>query len=507
MIPPSKDFKQDAKAALSTELPLNSDLGRLTTGTGNPVPSNQTSLTAGDLGPVLIQDFHLIDKLAHFDRERIPERVVHAKGAGAHGYFEVTKDISHLTCAKFLSKVGKRTPMFARFSTVGGERGSADTARDPRGFSLKFYTEEGNYDMVGINTPVFFIRDPLKFPDFIHTQKRDPRTNIHQEDMKWDFWSKVPESLHQVMILFSNRGTPDGLRHMHGYSSHTFKFVNEQGRVHYFKWHFRTDQGVKNLSAAKAAELEGSDPDYSTRDLFEAIERGEYPSWTAYIQVMTEEEAFNYKYNVFDVTKVVSQKDFPLQEVGRFVLNRNPENYFAEVEQAAFSPSHLVPGIAPSPDRMLQGRLFSYPDTHRHRLGANYLQLPINKPLTPVLNQQRDGPMCFTDNGGRLPNYEPNSFGGPAEDQHVRETDLKSAVEGYIGRHTYELTDADFEQPRKLYNLLSKSEQQDLIDNIAGSISKAQLVFQRNIVPHLKRIDSDYGGRVEAILKEKNPDY
>ncbi|KAJ1720363.1 catalase A [Coemansia erecta] len=507
MIPPSKDFKQDAKAALSTEIPLDSNLGRLTTGTGNPVLSNQTSQTAGDLGPVLIQDFHLIDKLAHFDRERIPERVVHAKGAGAHGYFEVTKDISHLTCAKFLSKVGKRTPMFARFSTVGGERGSADTARDPRGFSLKFYTEEGNYDMVGNNTPVFFIRDPLKFPDFIHTQKRDPRTNIHQEDMKWDFWSKVPESLHQVMILFSNRGTPDGMRHNHGYSSHTYKFVNEQGHVHYFKWHFRTNQGIKNLSAARAAELEGTDPDYATRDLFEAIERGEYPSWTAYVQVMTEEEAFNYKHNVFDVTKVVSQKDFPLQEVGRFVLNRNPENYFAEVEQAAFSPSHLVPGIAPSHDRMLQGRLFSYPDTHRHRLGPNYLQLPINKPLAPVLNQQRDGPMCFTDNGGRLPNYEPNSFGGPAEDHRVRETDLESTVKGYIGRHTYELTDADFEQPGKLYNLMSKSEQQDLIDNIAGSISQAQLVFQHNIVPHLKRIDSDYGNRVEAILKQKNANY
>ncbi|KAJ2592185.1 catalase A [Coemansia sp. RSA 1722] len=507
MIPPSKDFKQDPNAALSTEQPLGQNLGVITTGTGNPLPSNQTVQTAGPRGPVLLQDFHLIDKLAHFDRERIPERVVHAKGAGAHGYFEVTKDVRHLTCAKFLNKIGKRTPMFARFSTVGGERGTPDTARDPRGFSLKFYTEEGNYDMVGNNTPVFFIRDPLKFPDFIHTQKRDPRTNIHQVDMKWDFWSKVPESLHQVTILFSNHGTPDGVRHMHGFSSHTYKFVKEDGSFHYFKWHFRTNQGVKNLSAKRAAELEGTDPDYSTRDLFEAIERGDYPSWTAYVQVMTPEEALNYKYDVFDVTKVVSKKDFPLHEVGRFVLNRNPENYFAEVEQAAFSPSHLVPGIAPSEDRMLHGRLFSYPDTHRHRLGPNYLQLPINRPLAPVLNQQRDGPMCFTNNGGRMPNYEPNSFGGPQEDHRVREIDSMTKVDGLVGRHEFKLTDADFEQPRALYNLMSEKEKTDLVDNIAESISQAQLVFQRNVVPHLKRIHEEYGSRVEAILKQKNSAY
>ncbi|KAJ2890168.1 catalase A, partial [Coemansia aciculifera] len=368
-------------------------------------------------------------------------------GAGAHGYFEVTKDISHLTCAKFLSKVGKRTPVFTRFSTVGGELGSADTARDPRGFSVKFYTEEGNWDMVGNNTPIFFIRDPLKFPDFIHTQKRDPRTHLKNPDMQWDFWSHVPEALHQVMILFSNRGTPDGFRHMHGYSSHTLKLVGADGSFHYVKWHFRTNQGIKNLSAQQAAELASSNPDYATQDLFEAIERGDHPSWTVYVQVFTEEEALKFKYNPFDVTKVVSQKEYPLHEVGRMVLDRNPENYFAEVEQAAFSPSHMVPGIAPSPDRMLQGRLFSYPDTHRHRLGANYLQLPINSPIQAARNQQRDGPMCYGGNGGRLPNYEPNSFGGPHQLPTARETDSVSKVEGYIGRLSYSLTDEDFDQP------------------------------------------------------------
>ncbi|KAJ2403314.1 catalase A [Coemansia sp. RSA 2559] len=489
----------------STDIPFNSNLGALTTGNGNPVANNQTSMTAGYYGPVLLQDFHMIDKLAHFDRERIPERVVHAKGAGAHGYFEVTKDITHLTCAKFLSNVGKRTPLFARFSTVGGESGSPDTARDPRGFALKFYTEEGNWDMVGNNTPIFFVRDTLKFPDFIHTQKRDPRTHMKNYDMQWDFWAHVPESLHQVMILFSNRGTPDGFRHMHGYSSHTFKLVKEDGSFHYVKWHFRTNQGIKNLKAAEAAKLEGTNPDYATQDLFEAIERQEYPSWTAYIQIFTEEEAMKMKYNPFDVTKVVSQKEYPLHEVGRMVLNRNPENYFAEVEQAAFSPSHMVPGIAPSPDRMLHGRLFSYSDTHRHRLGANYLQLPINRPICNVANQQRDGPMCFTNNGGRRPNYEPNSFGGPAQQPLSQEFAAQFHVQGLANRHGYDITDEDFDQPRALYNLLSPEEQQDLVDNIAASIALAKPVLQRNILPHLKRIDAGFGGRVEAILRQKDP--
>ncbi|KAJ1898548.1 catalase A, partial [Coemansia sp. S17] len=332
---------------------------------------------------------------------------------------------------------------------------------------------------------------------------RDPRTHLKNADMQWDFWSHVPEALHQVMILFTNRGTPDGFRHMHGYSSHTLKLVSADGSFHYVKWHFRTDQGIKNLTAQKAAELTGTNPDYATQDLFEAIERGDHPSWTVSIQIFTEEDAMKLKYNPFDVTKVVSQKDFPLHEVGRMVLNRNPENYFAEVEQAAFSPSHMVPGIAPSPDRMLQGRLFSYPDTHRHRLGANYLQLPINQPLGVVRNHQRDGPMCFGNNGGRLPNYEPNSFGGPQQAPATREIDVRSAVEGYIGRHSYELTDEDFDQPRALYRLLDAKEQQDLVDNMAGSIAQAKPVFQRNILPHLKRIDSEFGSRIEEKLNNE----
>ncbi|KAJ2784971.1 catalase A [Coemansia javaensis] len=499
MIPPP-NIKQDPQAATSTQLPRGQSLGTLTTGSGSAVQSNQTSLTAGEDGPVALQDFHLIDKLAHFDRERIPERVVHAKGAGAHGYFEVTKDLSRLTCAKFLGAVGKRTPVFARFSTVGGEKGSADTARDPRGFAVKFYTEDGNFDMVGNNTPVFFVRDPLKFPDFIHTQKRDPRTNFKNPDMQWDFWSHVPESLHQVLILFSNRGTPDGARHMHGYSSHTYKLISAAGEVHFVKWHFRTNQGIRNLSSADAERIAGTNPDYTTQDLFDAIERGDYPSWTLYFQIMTEAEARAYKYNILDVTKVVSQKDFPLHEVGRMVLNRNPENYFAEVEQAAFSPSHSVPGIAPSADRMLQGRLFSYPDTHRHRLGANYLHLPINSPLFPPRNQQRDGPMVFGDNGGRLPNYEPNSFGGPAECPNARELGAHTRVEGILARHPFELTDRDFDQPRALYNLLPPDEQRDLVENLAGNLVLAQPAIQRAVLPHLYRIDKGLGSRVEQFL-------
>ena len=339
----------------------------LTTANGNPVDSNQQSITIGPKGPVLIQDHHLIEKLAHFDRERIPERVVHAKGAAAHGYFEVTHDISKYSSAKFLSKVGKRTPVFLRFSTVGGESGSADTERDPRGFALKFYTEEGNWDMVGNNTPVFFLRDGMKFPDFIHTQKRNPRTHLKDPDMFWDFLSLVPESIHQVSILFSDRGTPDGFRHLNGYSSHTLKLVDSSGKYVYCKWHFKTDQKIKNLSASKATELAGSDADYATRDLFNAIEKGQYPSWSTYVQIMTEEQANKYKWNILDVTKVWPHSDFPLIPVGKLVLNRNPENYFAETEQVAFSPSHLVPGIDVSFDKMLQARLFSYPDTHRHR--------------------------------------------------------------------------------------------------------------------------------------------
>ncbi|HNS64224.1 MAG TPA: catalase, partial [Anaerolineaceae bacterium] len=350
----------------------------LTTSFGQPVSDDQNSLTAGNPGPVLMQDVHLLEKLAHFDRERIPERVVHAKGAGAHGYFEASADMSQYTRAAFLSEAGKKTEVFVRFSTVGGEKGSADSERDPRGFAVKFYTEEGNYDMVGNNTPVFFIRDAIKFPDFIHTQKRNPVTNLKDPDMFWDFLSLTPESIHQVTILFSDRGTPRTYRHMNGYSSHTFLWYNANGDYYWVKYHFKTEQGIQNLTAAEADALKSSDPDHATRDLFDAIARGEYPSWRVEVQIMTPEQALDYRFDPFDITRVWPHADFPPITIGRMVLDRNPENYFNEVEQSAFSPANFVPGIGPSPDKLLQGRLFSYHDTHRHRLGTNYAQLPVN---------------------------------------------------------------------------------------------------------------------------------
>ncbi|KAF9167565.1 hypothetical protein DFQ26_004080 [Actinomortierella ambigua] len=482
----------------------------LTTSNGNPVDDNQNSLTAGEFGPVLMQDFHLIDKLAHFDRERIPERVVHAKGAGAHGYFEVTADVTHLTCAHFLQEVGRKTPIFTRFSTVGGEKGSSDSARDPRGFAVKFYTEEGNWDMVGNNTPIFFIRDPLKFPDFIHTQKRDPRTNLKDKDMFWDFLSLSPESLHQVTILFSNRGTPHGFRHMHGFSSHSLKLVNKDGVAHYVKWHFKTDQGIKNWTDAEAKKLDTANPDSSTEDLFHAIESGNFPSWTVYLQIMTEEEAANYRWNIFDVTKVWPHSDYPLHKIGKMVLNKNPENYFAEVEQAAFSPSHLVPGIDVSNDKMLQGRLFSYPDTHRHRLGGNYLHLPINQPYrAKVANMQRDGPQNYSGNFGRLPNYEPQSRDPEGPHQQLQDIRAKTSpftVSGQTGRYPFRVTDDDFLQPGNLYRLMKGKEQDDLVSNIVhhlGYVKNPDIVKRQ--IGLFSRADPEWGARVaDGIAKLKS---
>ena len=473
----------------------------LTTANGNPVDSNQQSITIGPKGPVLIQDHHLIEKLAHFDRERIPERVVHAKGAAAHGYFEVTHDISKYSCAKFLNKVGKRTPVFLRFSTVGGESGSADTERDPRGFAVKFYTEEGNWDMTGNNTPVFFIRDGIKFPDFIHTQKRNPRTHLKDPDMFWDFLSLVPESIHQVSILFSDRGTPDGYRHLNGYSSHTFRLVDSTGKWVYVKWHFKTDQKIKNLPAQQAGQLAGSDPDYATRDLFNAIEKGQYPSWSVHVQIMTAEEAEKYRWNVLDVTKVWPHSDFPLIPVGKLVLNRNPENYFAETEQVAFSPSHLVPGIDASFDKMLQARLFSYPDTHRHRLGANYQQIPINRSYNAqVVNHQRDGPMTVNGNYGSAPNYEPNSFNG------VKETGGKKTytavnVSGVVGRFDVKLSDDDFVQAGSLYKVFSEQEKANLAKNVSGALSGAKKHIQERQLKWWYKVDKELGAKVEQGLK------
>lgn len=471
---------------------------KLTTSWGAPVGDNQNSMTAGNRGPTLIQDVHLLEKLAHFNRERVPERVVHAKGAGAHGYFEVTNDLTKYTKANFLNEVGKRTPMFIRFSTVAGELGSADTVRDPRGFAVKFYTEEGNYDIVGNNTPVFFIRDAIKFPDFIHTQKRDPKTHLKNPTAVWDFWSHSPESLHQVSILMSDRGIPATLRHMHGFGSHTFKWVNKEGEAVWVKYHFKTEQGVKNLAVDTAAKLAGENPDYHTEDLFNAIEAGDFPAWTLYVQIMPVEDANTYRFDPFDVTKVWSQKDYPLIEVGRMVLNRNPENYFAEVEQATFSPGTFVPGIEASPDKMLQGRLFAYADAHRYRVGVNHNALPINRPQSPVNNYQRDGQMRFDGNGGGSVYYEPNSFSGPQESAEDKTSPF--AVSGSADSVAYDHND-HYTQAGDLYRLLSEEERARLVENIVGAMKPVELEeIKLRQIGHFYKADLEYGTRIAEGL-------
>lgn len=481
----------------------------LTTSNGAPVTSLTASLTAGPRGPILLQDFTFIDHYASFDRERIPERVVHAKGAGSFGYFEVTKpEFSKYCCAKIFQSVGKKTPVAARFSTVGGESGSADTVRDPRGFAVKFYSEDGIWDFVGNNTPIFFIRDAMLFPSFIHTQKRNPATHCKDPNMMWDFFSLRPETTHQVSILFSDRGIPDGFRHMNGYGSHTYKVVNSFGEAHYVKWHFKTDQGIKNLSVKDAERLAGSDPDYSIRDLYNAIANGCCPSWTLYVQLMTVAQAETISFNPFDLTKIWPHADFPLMEVGRLVLNRNPKNYFAEVEQIAFSPSHFVPGIEASPDKMLQGRLFSYPDTQRHRLGANYQSLPINCPFAcRVANCRRDGPMMPSSNQLDAPNYFPNSFHGPT---------INSAVV----RHREELSsvqvdrfesgeDDNFTQAGDFYRrVLTWEEKERLTDNIASSLADTETFIQQRAIENFRKADVEYGDRIQekisCILSSKS---
>lgn len=471
---------------------------KLTTSWGAPVGDNQNSMTAGSRGPTLIQDVHLLEKLAHFNRERVPERVVHAKGAGAHGYFEVTNDVSKYTKADFLSEVGKRTPMFIRFSTVAGELGSADTVRDPRGFSVKFYTEEGNYDLVGNNTPVFFIRDAIKFPDFIHTQKRHPQTHLKNPNAVWDFWSLSPESLHQVTILMSDRGIPATLRHTNGYGSHTFKWVNKDGDAVWVKYHFKTDQGVKNLDVNLAAKLAGENPDYHTEDLFNAIDKGDFPSWTLYVQIMPVEDADTYRWDPFDVTKVWSQKDYPLIEVGKMTLNKNPENYFAEVEQATFSPGNFVPGIEASPDKMLQGRLFAYSDAHRYRVGANHNALPINRPKAEVNNYQRDGFMRPDNNGGSSVYYEPNSLSGPKESTEDRTTGFP--VSGVAESVSYDHND-HYTQAGDLYRLMSEEERARLVENIVGAMKPVESdEIKLRQIQHFYKADPEYGTRIAKGL-------
>ena len=473
---------------------------RLTTSFGKPVGDDQNSLTVGSPGYTLMSDVHLAEKLAHFNRERIPERVVHAKGAGAHGYFEVTHDVTRYTCAKFLSKVGKKTDVFARFSTVGGEKGSADAERDPRGFAVKFYTEEGNYNMTGNNTPVFFIRDPIKFPDFIHTQKRNPATNAKDPDMFWDFLSLTPESIHQVTILFSDRGTPKTFRHMNGYSGHAFKWYTEKGDYWWVKLHFKTEQGAQNLTRDEAQAMIAADRDHATRDLFDSIKRGEFPAWQVQIQVMPPKDAATYRFDPFDVTKVLPHGDYPLIPVGRMVLNRNPENYFAEVEQSAFSPGDLVPGFALAPDKMLQARSVFYHDAHLHRLGPNYDLLPINAPKAARANYQRDGAMRTDGNGGPGPNYWPNSFGGPAPDPKAGEPAFDFS--GEIGRRPYPKTEDDFVQPGNLYRkVMDDTAREHLVGNIVAHLGGAQKRIQLRQSALFFKAEKEYGTRVAGGLK------
>ncbi|MET9296220.1 catalase [Streptomyces sp. NPDC003077] len=481
---------------------VESTTGPLTTEAGAPVADNQNSETAGIGGPGLIQDQLLIEKLAHFNRERIPERVVHARGAGAYGTFTVTADVTKYTRAKFLSEIGKETEVFLRFSTVAGNLGAADAVRDPRGFAVKFYTEEGNYDLVGNNTPVFFIKDAIKFPDFIHTQKRDPYTGSQEADNVWDFWGLSPESTHQVTWLFGDRGIPASYRHMDGFGSHTFQWSNEAGEVFWVKYHFKTDQGIKNLTQEEANKLAGEDPDSHQRDLREAIERGEFPSWTVSVQVMPAAEAANYRFNPFDLTKVWPHADYPLIEVGKLELNRNPENIFAEVEQSIFSPHHFVPGIGPSPDKMLQGRLFAYADAHRYRVGINADHLPVNRPhATEARTYGRDGYM-YDGRHGKAKNYEPNSFAGPV--QTGKALWQPAAVTGYTGEHEApsHAEDNDFVQAGNLYRLMSEDEKERLINNLAGFISKVSRddIAQRAI-ENFRKADEDYGKRLEAAVQ------
>ncbi|MPQ83609.1 catalase [Pseudomonas sp. MAFF 730085] len=471
----------------------------LTTASGAPVADNQNSRTAGPRGPVLLDDFHLLEKLAHFNRENIPERRVHAKGSGAHGTFTVTRDITQYSRAKLFESIGKKTATFLRFSTVGGERGSADTARDPRGFALKFYTEEGNWDIVGNNTPVFFIRDPLKFPDFIHTQKRLPQTNLKSAQAVWDFWSLSPESLHQITILFSDRGTPDGFRHMHGFGSHTYSLINARGERHWVKWHYKTKQGIKNLTPEEATRLAGTDPDYAQRDLFSAIQRGDFPKWSVNIQIMTEAQAAAHYENPFDVTKTWSQSEFPLIEIGELELNRNPLNYFAEVEQATFGPSNMVPGVGLSPDRMLQGRVFAYGDAHRYRVGTNHQQLPINAPLQPANHYQRDGSMAFGANGGASPNYEPNTVAGtPQQAPQYAEPPL--ALRGAADRYDQREDTDYYSHAGALFRLQTDAQKTLLINNIAGAMAGVSSNVVQLQLQHFFKADPAYAQGIANAL-------
>lgn len=472
---------------------------RLTTAAGAPVVDNQNSMTAGPRGPMLLQDVWFLEKLAHFDREVIPERRMHAKGSGAYGTFTVTHDITKYSKAKIFSEIGKKTDMFVRFSTVAGERGAADAERDIRGFSMRFYTEEGNWDLVGNNTPVFFFRDPMQFPDLNHAVKRDPRTNMRSANNNWDFWTSLPEALHQVTIVMSDRGIPKSYRTMHGFGSHTFSMINEDNERVWVKFHMRSQQGIENLTDEEAVAVVGEDRESHQRDLYENIEEGNFPKWKMYIQVMTEEQANNMPYNPFDLTKVWYKKDFPLIEVGEWELNRNPDNYFAEVEQAAFTPANVVPGISFSPDKMLQGRLFSYGDAQRYRLGVNHHQIPVNQPKCPFHSYHRDGAMRVDGNHGSTLHYEPNSYGEWQEQPEHKEPALD--IFGQADRWNFREDDDNyFEQPGKLFNLMSEEQKQLLFENTARNIGPADKFIQLRHIGHCYKADPAYGQGVADAL-------
>jgi catalase len=471
----------------------------LTTDQGAPVSDNQNSLTAGPRGPLLAQDLWLNERLANFVREVIPERRMHAKGSGAFGTFTVTHDITQYTCAKLFSQIGKKTEMFVRFSEVAAERGGGDAERDIRGFAMRFYTEQGNWDLVGNNTPVFFLRDPRKFPDLNKAVKRDPRTNLRSPTYNWDYWTLLPEAFHQVTITMSDRGIPASYRHMHGFGSHTFSFINANKERFWVKFHFRTQQGIKNLTDEEAANIMGQDRDSHQRDLYNAIESGDFPKWTMYIQLMPEADAEKVPYHPFDLTKVWPHGDYPLIEVGEFELNRNPDNYYLDVEQAAFAPSNLVPGISVSPDKVLQARLYNYADAARYRVGVNHHQIPVNKAHCPVFSNHRDGTTRVDNNYGSLPHYEPNSFHQWQEQPEFREPPLK--INGDADFWNFHEDDSDyFSQPRALFNLMSDTQKQVLYENTARAMGDAPDFIKYRHIRNCNACHPDYGTGVAKAL-------
>ncbi|GEQ69393.1 hypothetical protein JCM33374_g3064 [Metschnikowia sp. JCM 33374] len=474
-----------------------------TNSNGCPVPDPLASQRIGQHGPLLLQDFNLIDSLAHFDRERIPERVVHAKGSGAYGFFEVTDDITDICASKFLDTIGKKTRLMTRFSVVGGESGSADSVRDARGFSVKFYTEEGNLDFVYNNTPAFFLRDPTKFPHFIHTQKRDPQTHLKDPNIFWDYLTSHEETIHQTMILFSDRGTPRSHREMHGYSGHTYKWSNKNGDWHYVQVHLKSDQGFNTHTNEEATALAGANPDHAQEDLFREIEKGNFPSWTCYIQTMTAEQAKAADFSVFDITKVWPQKDYPLRRFGKITLNENPRNYFAEVEQVAFSPSHTVPYMEPSADPVLQSRLFSYPDSQRYRLGVNYKQIPVNCPVSGAFHPHiRDGHMQVNGNLGSTPNYI--SANNTFATQQFRLQEQQEVWEGAACPFHWKATEADFKQATDLWHVLARypNQQKNLSHNVVAHASAADVPTQERVVAYFTKVHPDLGNAIKRGLEE-----